>query len=104
MNPKQLRKERNKRYYNSHKDIIKGKYNPEYYLNNKDSIREIQRQSYIRRKTKEKIERLTALLQFVADSTLKNIIQTHLENIDEIRSCEITTLEKSIVLVVNKAE
>jgi hypothetical protein len=103
--------ERNRRYYNNHKCDINSKriqlYDPEkkreYYYGNHDRVLSSQREHYKLKKDSEKKERLNALLPLIADDEgLKKLIATHLENIDEIRLCEIATLERSVLLAVNK--
>jgi hypothetical protein len=105
--------ERNRRYYHKNKDVINQKrieeYDPdkkrEYYYTNQEKVLKSQRHHYKLAKDNEKKERLNALLPLVeTDEGLKKLIQTHLENLDDIRLAEIATLEKSIILTVNKSE
>ena len=102
---------RNRNYYNRHKDDIHTKkietYDSEkrkaYYYEKHDEVLQSQRKHYKAKVNANKAERLNALLPLVvADEGLIKLIQTHLENLDEIRPSEITTLEKSIILAVNK--
>ena len=108
---RQKKNERNRRYYTNHKTDINSKrttaYDPEkkkeYYYGNQEKVLESQRNHYKANKQSEKKERLNALLTIVNDEDgLKKLIETHLENLDDIRLIEIATLERSIILTVNK--
>jgi hypothetical protein len=102
---------RNRNYYTTHRDEIRNKkietYDSEkrkqYYYERHDEVLQSQRKHYKAKIDKEKKERLDALLPLVEkDEGLKKLLETHLENMDEIRLCEITALERSIILAVNK--
>ena len=108
---RQMKNERNRRYYNAHRDDINVKrvesYNPEkkreYYYGNHETVLNSQRENYRKRKESEKKERLNALLQLIPhDEGLKRLIATHLENLNEIKLSEIATLERNLILSVNK--
>jgi hypothetical protein len=102
---------RNRSYYERHKDEIRAKkietYDSErrkaYYYERHDDILQSQRKHYKTKINFEKEGRLNALLPICEkDEGLTKLIQTHLENLDDIRLSEISALEKSVILAVNK--
>jgi len=104
---------RNRAYYTRHREEIRAKkteiYDSEkrkaYYYEHHDEVLQSQRKHYKDKVDAEKKERLTALLPIVENDTgLTKLIQTHLENLDDIRLCEVLTLEKSVILAVNKTD
>lgn len=108
---KEMKNLRNRTYYDRHRENLRQKKRDnyssdkkkEYYYENQEKVLESQRKHYKLKQTTEKLERLKTLLTMTEEEGLKKLIQTHIENPDELRLCEVLTLEKSIVLVVNKS-
>jgi hypothetical protein len=109
---KELRSARNRAYYERNRELIRAKRREEYdtdkrkeyYYENHDKVLESQRKHYQNKLNQQKVERLNALLEIVKEDALRKLITMYIEDPNIVSLADVSTLEKSTILLVNKSD
>jgi hypothetical protein len=107
---KEKKNEKNRIYYEQHKDVIRSRsrntYDPErkaqYYEQNQQRILQAQKELYHKKINEEKLVSLRNLYDMVENDQLKRIIQIQIDNHTEIKPSQVHTFVQSILAVLQE--